>query len=74
MSTEPKKFILNSSEELYADIRDRNFNAVGQVLSRKAKAISAQFEVNFLLAMDMEEESILLCNVIKKLQMKYLYS
>ncbi|XP_014664032.1 PREDICTED: vacuolar protein sorting-associated protein 33A-like isoform X2 [Priapulus caudatus] len=44
MVPEPKKFILNSLEELYADIRDRNFNAVGQVLSRKAKAISAQFE------------------------------
>ncbi|KAK2161895.1 hypothetical protein LSH36_108g07122 [Paralvinella palmiformis] len=41
---EPKKFILNSSEELYAELRDKNFNAVGPALSRKAKLISAQFD------------------------------
>lgn len=44
IQTETKQFLLNSAEELYADIRDRNFNAVGQVLSKKAKVISAQFE------------------------------
>ena len=43
---EPKKFILNSSEELYAELRDKNFNAVGPALSRKAKLISAQFDVS----------------------------
>ncbi|XP_064612161.1 vacuolar protein sorting-associated protein 33A-like [Liolophura sinensis] len=44
VSTEPKKFILNSSDELYADLRDKNFNAVGAVVSKKAKAITAQFD------------------------------
>ncbi|XP_078723144.1 vacuolar protein sorting-associated protein 33A isoform X2 [Lampetra fluviatilis] len=44
LPSEPKKLILNSAEELYAEIRDRNFNAVGEVLSRKARLITAQFE------------------------------
>ena len=39
-----KQFVLSSSEELYADLRDKNFNAVGPTLSKKAKAVSAQFE------------------------------
>ena len=46
ISTEPKKFILNSGEELYAELRDKNFNAVGSTLSRKAKLITAQFDVS----------------------------
>lgn len=45
LPTEPKKLQLNSAEELYAEIRDKNFNAVGSVLSKKAKIISAAFEV-----------------------------
>ncbi|XP_048198972.1 vacuolar protein sorting-associated protein 33A [Perognathus longimembris pacificus] len=44
LPTEAKKLQLNSAEELYAEIRDRNFNAVGSVLSKKAKIISAAFE------------------------------
>uniref|UniRef100_A0A8C5JZK2 Vacuolar protein sorting-associated protein 33A n=1 Tax=Jaculus jaculus TaxID=51337 RepID=A0A8C5JZK2_JACJA len=44
LPTEAKKLQLNSAEELYAEIRDRNFNAVGSVLSKKAKVISAAFE------------------------------
>ncbi|XP_072921665.1 vacuolar protein sorting-associated protein 33A isoform X2 [Hemitrygon akajei] len=44
LPTEPKKLLLNSAEELYAEIRDKNFNAVGSVLSKKAKIISAAFE------------------------------
>eukprot|EP00058_Branchiostoma_floridae_P026375 XP_002611866.1 hypothetical protein BRAFLDRAFT_123348 [Branchiostoma floridae] len=44
MPTEPKKLVLNSAEELYAEARDRNFHAIGPLLSRKAKLISAQFE------------------------------
>ncbi|MEE6504018.1 hypothetical protein FKM82_005048 [Ascaphus truei] len=44
LPTEPKKLPLNSAEELYAEIRDKNFNAVGSVLSKKAKVISAAFE------------------------------
>lgn len=45
LPTEPKKLQLNSAEELYAEIRDKNFNAVGSVLSKRAKIISAAFEV-----------------------------
>ena len=44
--TEPKKFILNSAEELFAELRDKNFNAVGATLSKKAKLITAQFDVS----------------------------
>ncbi|KAK3751808.1 hypothetical protein QZH41_013274, partial [Actinostola sp. cb2023] len=40
----PKKVVLNSSDELYSDIRDLNFSAVGLQLSRRAKQISAAFE------------------------------
>ena len=43
---EPKKIILNSSEDLFAELRDKNFNAVGPALSRKAKLISAQFDAS----------------------------
>ena len=43
--TEREKAIpLNSDEEMYAEIRDRNFNAVGPYLARKAKALSEQDE------------------------------
>ncbi|XP_015776402.1 PREDICTED: vacuolar protein sorting-associated protein 33A-like [Acropora digitifera] len=40
----PKKVVLNSSDELFDDLRDLNFSAVGIHLSRKAKQISAAFE------------------------------
>jgi len=46
--SEPKKIILNSSEELFAELRDRNFHAVGPILSKKAKLISAEFDVSSL--------------------------
>jgi len=46
--SEPKKIILNSSEELFAELRDRNFHAVGPILSKKAKLISAEFDVSTL--------------------------
>ena len=39
-----KSILLNSKEEIYADLRDKNFNAVGPTLSKKAKEISAQFD------------------------------
>ena len=42
----PKKILLNSADQLYNEIRDSNFLAVGPVLSRKAKQISAAFQVN----------------------------
>lgn len=41
---ETKQFALNNHEELYAELRDKNFNAVGPTLSRKARAISTAFE------------------------------
>ncbi|KAI0225757.1 Vacuolar protein sorting-associated protein 33A [Lamellibrachia satsuma] len=43
-SSEPKKLALNSGEQLYAELRDKNFSAIGALLSRKAKLISAQFD------------------------------
>lgn len=46
MPSEPKKVILNSSEELCAELRDKNFHAVGPALSKKAKLISAEFDVS----------------------------
>ncbi|XP_043266692.1 vacuolar protein sorting-associated protein 33A [Venturia canescens] len=39
-----EQIILNSGEELFAEIRDKNFNGVGPVLSQKAKIISSQFD------------------------------
>ena len=48
LPTEPKKIQLNSSDELFAVIRDKNFNAVGPELSRKAKILSAQYEVGLV--------------------------
>lgn len=39
-----KQFPLNSNEDLFAELRDKNFNAVGPTLSRKAKAISTAFD------------------------------
>ncbi|KAH9503153.1 Vacuolar protein sorting-associated protein 33A [Bulinus truncatus] len=42
--SELKKFILNSADELYAELRDKNFNAVGAIVSRKAKTITAEFD------------------------------
>ena len=44
--TGPKKVVLNSSDELFYDIRDLNFSAVGIQLSKRAKQISAAFEVS----------------------------
>lgn len=42
--SEKKTIILNSGEELYTELRDKNFNAVGQILSRHAKSISSQLD------------------------------
>lgn len=43
-TTDNKILFLNSSDELFAQLRDKNFNAVGQQLSRHAETISAQME------------------------------
>ena len=42
---EYKSVVLNSADELFADLRDRNFSAVGEAVSRKALIITAQFDV-----------------------------
>lgn len=43
--TEKKTILLNSSEDLYTEIRDKNFNGVGPALSAKAKYVSSQRDV-----------------------------
>lgn len=43
-TSEIKTIQLNSSEELYAEIRDFNFSAVGPRLSHHAKSVVAQYE------------------------------
>ncbi|CAG0915452.1 unnamed protein product [Notodromas monacha] len=46
LSMETKQVILSSKEDLYAEIRDKHFNAVGSVLSRKAKQDFLQYTAN----------------------------
>ncbi|XP_052800544.1 vacuolar protein sorting-associated protein 33A-like isoform X4 [Mya arenaria] len=41
---EYKTVVLNSGDELFSELRDKNFSAVGQVVSRKAKFITAEFD------------------------------
>merc|ERR1719334_2960251 len=43
MPLEPQTLVLNSAEELFAELRDKNFQAVGPVLSRKAKDLTLDF-------------------------------
>ena len=42
----PMAFILNSEEQMFTEMRDLNFRAVGQFLSREAKKITALYEVS----------------------------
>jgi len=44
MPLEPQTLPLHSGEELYAELRDKNFQAVGPVLSRKAKDLTLDFK------------------------------
>ncbi len=67
VSSDPKKFILNSGEELYAELRDKNFNAVGGTLSRKAKIITAQFDVS----VNFYSTLMLLNNIFKTLKIEF---
>ena len=39
-----KQLALNSKDELYAELRDKNFNAVGPTLSRRAKSVQSEFD------------------------------
>lgn len=41
-----KTVVLNSTDELFAELRDKNFSAVGLSVSKKAKIITAQFDVS----------------------------
>lgn len=43
-STDKKSIILNSGEELYTELRDNNFRAVGQIMSKHAKNITSQLD------------------------------
>ena len=45
-TSDTKKIVLNSSEQLYAELRNKNFKAVGSVLNRMAKLITAQADVS----------------------------
>ncbi|XP_062561013.1 vacuolar protein sorting-associated protein 33A [Armigeres subalbatus] len=45
-NTEKSPFILNSKEQLYSELRDKHFNAVGAVLSRLAKSIRLRTNEN----------------------------
>lgn len=73
LPTEQKKLQLNSAEELYAEIRDKNFNAVGAALSKKAKIISAAFEVcaAFVsLLAETNQELLILSKFSKKISLR----
>ena len=41
---EEKTTQLNSGDELFAELRDRNFNTVGSLISRRAQLVSAQIK------------------------------
>ncbi|XP_037950705.1 vacuolar protein sorting-associated protein 33A [Teleopsis dalmanni] len=43
---EKKTFYMNSNEKLYAELRNKNFNEVGRILSRNAREISAQMNAS----------------------------
>lgn len=44
--TTPLSVTLNSEDNMYSNMRDSNFRSVGRVLSKKAREISAAFEVS----------------------------
>ena len=43
--TGPLTFLLNSDEAMFLKLRDLNFRAVGHVLSKTAKSITAEYKV-----------------------------
>jgi len=46
---EKKKVMLSSKDELFAKLRNCNFNAVGPTLKKEAKLISEKFEVCYII-------------------------
>ena len=45
---EYKSVVLNSTDELFSELRDKNFSAVGNTVSKKAKIITQQFDVRYI--------------------------
>mgnify|MGYP001798081451 FL=1 len=45
---ETKKVLLTSNDQLYGELRDKNFNAVGPILSQRAKTVAAKYDVSVL--------------------------
>lgn len=43
-TAQDKLLILSSADEIFTEIRDKNFFVVGQSLSRRAKQMSSQFD------------------------------
>ncbi|CAI9744345.1 sorting-associated 33A-like isoform X2 [Octopus vulgaris] len=41
---EPKKIVLDSSDEHFADLRDKNIDAINSLVCKKLKLLSAQFD------------------------------
>jgi hypothetical protein len=41
-----KKYVLNSSDKLFAQLRDQNFAVVGGILNKVAKRINENYEVH----------------------------
>lgn len=41
----PKVLVLNSGDEMFGELRDLNYQAVGPLLSRRAKRVTSQMEV-----------------------------
>ncbi|XP_026473937.1 vacuolar protein sorting-associated protein 33A-like isoform X2 [Ctenocephalides felis] len=44
LNVDTKLIVLNSADELFSELRDKNFNAVGSALSKQARSIASQFE------------------------------
>ncbi|GBP27008.1 Vacuolar protein sorting-associated protein 33A [Eumeta japonica] len=44
VTTEVKRIILNSSDELFAELRDKCFTTIGSALSKKARIIKSQMD------------------------------
>ena len=42
----PLSVTLTSEENMYSNMRDSNFRSIGRILSKKAREISAAFEVS----------------------------
>jgi hypothetical protein len=42
-----KKYVLNSSDKLFSQLRDKNFAVVGGMLNKIAKRINENYEVSF---------------------------